>query len=168
MSEILTTHESSVETWADERGLIMSAPKSTITLQRQQSSIYPDVTLNSSLLPLERRPRILGVTFKTHFSFSTHIDNIISTLIISFPVPYRVSTFSKHLLVSHTFASMPTSSLVPSTYLSHSRWQQVRMLPLYGPVGQARSHTLQLLKHLFHIIHGIQIFFYNSLTQKLT
>ena len=31
----------------------------------------------SSLLPLERRPRLLGVTFDTLFIFSPHIDSII-------------------------------------------------------------------------------------------
>ena len=73
MAATLTTQASSVEAWADERGLTISAPKSTITLftpQTQQSSTHPHVTLNGSQLPLEKKPRILGVTFDTHFNFT--------------------------------------------------------------------------------------------------
>ena len=32
----------------------------------------------STLLPLEKKLRILGVTFNTHFIFSPHIDSIIT------------------------------------------------------------------------------------------
>ena len=38
MVEILTVYASGVRAWADERGLIISAPKSTMTLFNAQSS----------------------------------------------------------------------------------------------------------------------------------
>ena len=53
-------------------GLTMSAPKSTITLftpQFKQLYSYPHVTLNNSLLPLEKRPHILELLSKEE-SFS--------------------------------------------------------------------------------------------------
>ena len=61
-AEDLTAHSSNIEEWADERGLAISPLKSTITLfnpQFAQFYIHPQVTLNNSLLPFERTPRIL-------------------------------------------------------------------------------------------------------------
>ena len=81
MTTALTDHVSRVETWADEQGQTISAPKSTITLftpETEQSPIHPHATLNSSLLPLEKRPSILGVTFNTNFNFTEPIDTIIT------------------------------------------------------------------------------------------
>ena len=74
MAEALTTHSTNIDQWADERGLAISAPKSTITLFTTQ---FAQVTLNNSLLPLERTPSRLEVTFNPHFKFSAHIKYII-------------------------------------------------------------------------------------------
>ena len=66
--------------WADERGLVISAPKSTITLftpDTHQSHTRPDVSLRNTPLPLERNPRILGVTLDPHFTFGPHVSSII-------------------------------------------------------------------------------------------
>ena len=60
MAEVHTANASNIEEWADEQGLAISAPKSTITVfipQFTQSNTH-SVTLNNSLLPLERIPRI--------------------------------------------------------------------------------------------------------------
>ena len=81
MAEALTAHSSNIEEWADERGLAIFAPKSTITLlnpQFAQSNTNPQVTLNNTLLPLERTPCIIGVTFDPHFKFNTHVQFIVS------------------------------------------------------------------------------------------
>ena len=67
--------------WADERGLIISAPKSTVTLftsDTRQSHTHPQVSLPDSILPLERHPRILRVTFDPHFTFIPHVSSLIS------------------------------------------------------------------------------------------
>ena len=80
-AETLSAHAESVFAWAEEKGLSISAPKSTITLftsDRHQSHTHPQVTLNNSPLPLERNPRILGVTFDPHFTFTPHITSLIS------------------------------------------------------------------------------------------
>ena len=65
----------------DERGLIISDPKFTKTLftpQIRKYTTHPHVTLNKYLLPLEERPLILGVTLDSHFTFTLHIDAIIT------------------------------------------------------------------------------------------
>ena len=77
----LSAHAQLVGGWAEERGLSISAPKSNVTLftsDRRQSYHHPSVTLNGSQLPLERNPRILGVTLDPHFTFAPHISSLIS------------------------------------------------------------------------------------------
>ena len=75
----LTRQATRVQQWADDRGLALSAPKSTITLftpQRSEVHDHPEVRLNNTPLPLERNPRILGVTFDPLLTFKKHIDNL--------------------------------------------------------------------------------------------
>ena len=77
----LSAHSSHVVEWAQERGLAISLPKSSVTLftsHTHQSHTNPPVSLHNTVLPLERNPCILGVTFDPHFTFSPHISSIIS------------------------------------------------------------------------------------------
>ena len=58
-----------------------SAGKSSITLittDRHQSSFHPQVLLSGTPIPLNKTPKILGITFDTHFTFTPHIQNITS------------------------------------------------------------------------------------------
>ena len=57
----------------NERGLAIYVPKSTIILFTSpfaQSNTHPQVTLNNSILPLERTQSIPGVTLDPHFKFN--------------------------------------------------------------------------------------------------
>ena len=77
----LTAHSNHVVGWARERGLAISLPKSSVTLftsHTHQSHTHPTVLLDNTPLPLDRNPRILGVTFDPHFTFSPHISSIIN------------------------------------------------------------------------------------------
>ena len=79
----LSSHARLVSGWAEERGLAISYPKSTITLftsDNHQSHTHPHVTLRDSPLPLDRNPRILGVTFDPHLTFTQHISSLISRI----------------------------------------------------------------------------------------
>ena len=76
----LAEHARDVTEWAQERSLLISARKSTVTLftpQTQQSHVHPTVPLDGSPLPLERHPKILGVTFDPHFHFHKHVEAIV-------------------------------------------------------------------------------------------
>src|SRR6201990_2492486 len=71
-----------LETWLKSNRMTASPEKSTVTLittDRHQSSLHPHVKLNDTLIPLNKFPKILGLTYDTHFTFSKHIQNITST-----------------------------------------------------------------------------------------
>ena len=76
----LTAHAEAVGDWARERDLQISAPKSHVTLftpHSHQAHLHPSISLQGSPLPLERHPKLLGVTFDTQFTFSPHIQSIV-------------------------------------------------------------------------------------------
>ena len=76
----MAEHASHVEGWAAERDLQVSAQKSTVTLftsETRQGQLHPLIPLGGSHLSLEPYPKILGVTFDTHFHFHKHVDSLI-------------------------------------------------------------------------------------------
>ena len=76
----LAEHAGDVADWAHERSLLISARKSTVTLftpEFRQSHLHPTVPMNGTPLPLERHPKILGVTFDPHFRFHKHVEAIV-------------------------------------------------------------------------------------------
>ena len=79
-ADALAAHAADVVSWVEEKGLLLSAPKSSVTLftsdRCRESHLRPNIPLSGSPLPLDRTPRVLGVTFDTHFTFSPHITNL--------------------------------------------------------------------------------------------
>ena len=56
-----------------------SSNKSSVTLittDRHLSNHQPHLTLNNSPIPTNKSPKILGITFDTHLTFTKHIQNI--------------------------------------------------------------------------------------------
>ena len=79
-TEVIAEHASHVEAWAGERGLQVSAQKSTVTLftpETRQGRMHPTIPMGGSQLPLEPHPKILGVTFDTHFNFHKHVEALV-------------------------------------------------------------------------------------------
>ena len=75
----LTCQATRVHQWANERGLALSAPKSTITHftpQRSEVHDHPEIRLINEPLSLERNPRILGVTFNPLLTFNKYVENL--------------------------------------------------------------------------------------------
>lgn len=63
--------------YLDERELSVSPEKSTVTLftsDRKQANYHPQIFLKDKLVPLEKHPKLLGVTFDPHLNFSHHIQ----------------------------------------------------------------------------------------------
>ena len=75
----LTRHAEDVSMWAQEKSLVISAQKSTVTLltsQTQQARARPIVTMNGTPLPVEPNPKILGVTFDPTLRFHKQVEKI--------------------------------------------------------------------------------------------
>ena len=75
----ISAHADDVAAWAADHGLTISLSKSHSTLftpDTHQSQIVPSITLKGDIIPLNRRPKILGVTLDTHFTFTPHIKTI--------------------------------------------------------------------------------------------
>ena len=57
----------------------MSTAKSTVTLftpDTHEYHLHPQVKLADQLLPLEKKPKVLGVTLDTYLTFTQHCNNI--------------------------------------------------------------------------------------------
>ena len=67
IAEALTAHSSNIKEWADEAISAPNPPSLYSPLNSHNLTPIPKVTLNNSILPLERTPWILGVTIDTHF-----------------------------------------------------------------------------------------------------
>ena len=62
-----------------DNSLLISAPKSTVTLftpDRHNFQMHPDITLEDTQLPLERNPKILGVSMDPSISFHKHCNYV--------------------------------------------------------------------------------------------
>ena len=78
-SATLSAHATDVSTWARQKGLTVSIPKSHSTLftsHTHQSRTDPHITWEGSDLTLCRTPKILGVTLDTHFTFTPHTQSV--------------------------------------------------------------------------------------------
>ena len=76
---IMANHAVGVETWAGEKELQISAQKPTVTfftLETQQERFHPLIPVGGDLLPLDRTPKILGVTFDPHSHIHKHVGAI--------------------------------------------------------------------------------------------
>jgi hypothetical protein len=68
-----------LSTFLSDNSLIISEPKSTVTLfspDPAQAKYHPNVLINGKQLPLSKTPKILGVTLDTFFTFNHHCTAI--------------------------------------------------------------------------------------------
>ena len=78
-SQRMSDHAADALQWAADHGLQVSVNKSNCTLftsDTHQSRLDPSVSCNGNTFPLCRSPKLLGVTFDTHFTFSPHIRGL--------------------------------------------------------------------------------------------
>ncbi|KAF2345671.1 Reverse transcriptase domain [Trinorchestia longiramus] len=79
VSATLSTHSSDVATWAQEKGLTVSIAKSQSSLftpDTHQPRTNPHFTWEGTDLTHWHSPKILGITFNTHFTLTPHINTI--------------------------------------------------------------------------------------------
>ena len=68
-----------ISDWATTNKLTIAPTKSSVTLftpWSKQFNSHPQVSINNSIIPLDKNPKILGVTFDPMFTFGPHIKNI--------------------------------------------------------------------------------------------
>ena len=68
-----------IASWASRKRLPLAPEKSTVTLfsaDTHQYKYHPQVFLNDTLIPLERNPKILGVTFDPLLTFGPHAREV--------------------------------------------------------------------------------------------
>jgi retron-type reverse transcriptase len=78
ITEQLNTYLATLSQFLNDRQLIISPQKSSVTLftpDNAQLNCHPQVTINGNLLPLEKTPKILGVTFDPKLTFGIHTIN---------------------------------------------------------------------------------------------
>ena len=68
-----------MSTFLKDNSLLISAPKSTVTLFTPdpfQARFHPKIAIADAILPLERTPKILGVLLDTSFAFHHHCEYV--------------------------------------------------------------------------------------------
>ena len=81
MTEKINSYAKDVAEYLEERKLILSAEKSTVTLftpDTKEYNIHPQVIIDNTIVPLEKNPKLLGVVFDTMHTFTPHINNTIT------------------------------------------------------------------------------------------
>ena len=71
----VNTYLTEMSRFIRENSLLISAPKSSVTLLRPdpaQANTHPKVKIADSEIPLVRSPKLLGVYLDTFFSFNKH------------------------------------------------------------------------------------------------
>jgi hypothetical protein len=71
----LNNYLAAVADFLDERLLSISTSKSSVTLftpDTKEANDHPEVSIRGDLLPLNERPKVLGVTFDKMFTFADH------------------------------------------------------------------------------------------------
>ena len=70
---------SQVLNYINNKKLTVSTAKSTVTLftpDTHEHHLHPHVKLVDQVLPLEKKPKVLGVTLDTNLTFTQHCNNI--------------------------------------------------------------------------------------------
>ena len=79
LESMITKYLRDVSIYLKDNSLVISAPKSTVTLftpDKHQFQMHPDNTLEDTQLPLERSPKILGVILDPSISFHKHCNYV--------------------------------------------------------------------------------------------
>ena len=79
--QAINSHLSSYSDWVNSNKLSIAPLKSSVTLfttDNHQAQLHPQISINNTILPLDKTPTILGVTFDTSFSFTPHVKSISS------------------------------------------------------------------------------------------
>ena len=80
MTDNINNYVNHVIEFLEERELVVSPEKSTVTLftsDNHQFNYHPEVKIKGRQVPLEKTPKLLGVIFDTMYTFAAHAKNTI-------------------------------------------------------------------------------------------
>ena len=122
ITEQLNIYLTTLSQFLKDRQLIISPQKSSVTLftpDNAQLNYHPQVTINGNLLPLEKTPKILGVTFDPKLTFGIHTTNTTTKIHKRNDVLKALSGTSE--IISHPFHPRQCPTQLPPS--SHHQWQ---------------------------------------------
>lgn len=76
----INNYINSVTDYLEERELLVSAEKSTVTLftpDTHEYNLHPQIKIKGELIRLDKTPKVLGVTFDTMHYFNHHVSNTV-------------------------------------------------------------------------------------------
>ena len=79
LEQKMNSYMEEMSTFLKDNSLLISAPKSTVTLftpDSFQARIHPKIAIADAILPVERSSKILGVLLDTSFAFHHHCEYI--------------------------------------------------------------------------------------------
>ena len=76
LGSMINSYLRDVSIYLKENSLLISAPKSTVTPDKHQLQMHPDITLEDTQPPLECSPKILGVIMDPSLSFHKHCNYV--------------------------------------------------------------------------------------------
>ena len=81
LEQKINSYMKEMSTFLKDNSLLISAPKSTVTLFTPDSfraRIHPKIAIADAILPVERSSKILGVLLDTSFAFHRHCEYIVN------------------------------------------------------------------------------------------
>ena len=81
LSRDIQQYATALTAFLEERELIVSPEKSTVTLftpDTKEANIHPTIIVNNTAVKLEKNPKLLGITFDTIYTFTHHIKSTIA------------------------------------------------------------------------------------------
>ncbi len=139
--------------------LKISPQKSTVMLatpDSHQSKYHPQVAINNILLPLDKTPKILGVTFDTHFTFTPHCQTVIkkASKRITILKALAGTSWGQHketILATYKTICRPVynyAAPIWSPYLSNSNFNRLQTLQNSALRIATGCHLMSSISHL--------------------
>ena len=137
LSESINKYVPRVLEFLEERELKVSPSKSTVTLftpDTKEFKIIPDVKMKNDAVPHDHKPKLLGVTYDTMFTFSKHVNIIVDKAKTKVNIMKKLagSTWGQDKdTLSLTYKSIVRSVLeyaapIWSPIISDSSWQKLQ------------------------------------------
>ena len=114
--------------WIDGKQLAIAPQKSSVTQltsDTHQIPFHPQVRIGDVVAPLNRTPKILGVTLDTHFTFGSHVRDCVERALRALNVMKALARSSCSFLTKALVATYKAIERSILNYAAHIRFTQV-------------------------------------------